>query len=115
MVNREVYVKKAYNEEMASNGISIIDLQEEASQDNYLPFNKLRITNLGGEQIWVYLDAQPIASNPPDYVIGNGLGIDEGFLEGIQYNTVSLVNKGTGTIAADTIIVRVAKVEEVAL
>jgi hypothetical protein len=113
MANKEVYVKKAFNTEITAGSIFSLDVQDQAELNNYLPLNKLRITNLSSEQIWVYLDNTPLTTNAPDYVLGAGLGIDEGYLEGIQFNTVYVVNKGSNTITANEISLRVAKVEEV--
>lgn len=113
MANKEVYVKKAFNEEITAGAIYILDVQEQAELNDYLPLNKLRVTNLSAEQIWVYLDTSPLTANAPDYVLGAGLGVDEGYLEGVQFNTVYIVNKGSTTIAANEISLRVAKVEEV--
>lgn len=114
MANKEVYVNKSFNTEITTNSIFVLDVQDSADLHNYLPLNKLRLANLSAETIWVYLDELPnVSSKAPDYVIGAGLGVDEGFLEGVQFNTVYIVNKGTGTIAANEITLRVSKVEEV--
>ena len=112
-MNKEVYVKKDSNSStIAPSGIYAIDFQSEAELSAYLPFNKLRIFNESGEKIYVFLDNYGDGSKP-DYIIGAGLGVDEGVLEGVQYNTIFIQNKdASATIQADEIKTRISKVEE---
>lgn len=113
MANREVYVKKVFNTEIAAGGVFPVDVQDNAEKNNYLPLNKLRVANLDDNQIWIYLDTLPASNVSPDYVLGAEKTMDEGYEEGVNFNTLYIVNKGADVIAANQIAIRVAKVEEV--
>jgi len=114
MANKEVYVDKKFNTEILTGKVFIVDVQDEADKNDYLPLNKLRIANRSSEVLYIYLDSLPDSSvNAPDYVLGAEQVLDEGLLEGTQFNTVYVLNTGAGTIVAKDIIVRVAKAEEI--
>ena len=113
VLRKEVYNNKESNAStIASNGLYIVDVQENAEKSNYLPHNKLRVFNKSDHEVWVYLNGIE-DENEPDYILGSGTGLDESVEEGVNYNSVVIKNKGTGTISANEIIVRLATVHEV--
>ena len=113
MVAKEVYVMKDSNSVViAAGGFYYIDKQNDAIKSDYLPFNKLRLNNLSGMEIYIYLNGLEDVEKP-DYILASGLGIDESVLEGVQYNMIVIKNVGVGNINANELKTRCATVREV--
>jgi hypothetical protein len=111
--NKEVFVKKESNSGViTASSLYVIDAQEQAAKSEYLPFNKLRMFNTSSVQIYVYLDNYGDGLTP-DYILGAGTGIDEGYLEGVQYNVIIIKNNGAVDITANQIKTRLSTVREV--
>lgn len=111
-INKEVFVKKFSNEvEIVAGAYHYFDFQNEANANDYLPFNKLRLFNKSSVEVWVWLDNIQDADDP-DYIIGSGLGVDESIIEGVNFNTIILINKGAVSISANQFKGRIATVRE---
>lgn len=112
-MNKEVYVKKISNSaEITAGGLYIIDLQNEAIQSDYLPFNKLRIFNKSAVEVQVFYENYGNGTLP-DFVLGAGTGVDVSVLEGENYNVLVFKNvDGAVSIAINELKVRISSVRE---
>lgn len=112
MAIKEVFNQKYSNAELTAGAIEVFDAQKVAEKSDYLPHNKIRVMNNSDQILHIYLDGY-VPSGTPDYVLGAGKILDEPLDEGVQFNSVTVYNAGTGTISAGDFFVRIATAREV--
>lgn len=112
MVLTLVFEKKILNKALSKDDTFQVDFATEGKVNNNLPFNFFRIDNLSDSRLFLFRNGV-VKTDLPDAIIGGGTGVRSRPDQEINFNTLSLVNKGED-VEPGLIVVTIGKFKEVA-